>query len=67
MQISNQSALLTSSSPAAQKQESLSALTTLMQEPGSPEVKKPPVMGKDSNEYAHLVSFSIVFDEKSTV
>ncbi|XP_067364628.1 uncharacterized protein si:ch211-149e23.4 isoform X2 [Channa argus] len=50
------------------KQESLSALTTLMQEPGSPEVKKPAVTEADSNkEYAQLVSYSIVIDVKSTV
>ncbi|KAK2846796.1 hypothetical protein Q5P01_009795 [Channa striata] len=50
------------------KQESLSALTTLMQEPGSPEVKKPAVTDAGSNkEYAHLVSYSIVIDVKSTV
>ncbi|XP_070762552.1 uncharacterized protein [Enoplosus armatus] len=49
------------------KQESLSALTALMQEPGSPEVKKPAVTEKDSKEYAELVSYSIVIDVKSTV
>ncbi|XP_040901606.1 uncharacterized protein si:ch211-149e23.4 isoform X2 [Toxotes jaculatrix] len=49
------------------KQESLSALTTLMQEPGSPEVKKPDVTEKDSKEYSQLVSYSIVIDVKSTV
>lgn len=38
-----------------------------MQEPGSPEVKKPAVMEKDSKEFAHLVSYSIVIDVKSTV
>ncbi|XP_030251004.1 uncharacterized protein LOC115568074 isoform X2 [Sparus aurata] len=49
------------------EQEALSALTTLMQEPGSPEVKKPPATGEGSKEYAHLVSYSIVIDVKSTV
>lgn len=51
----------------SQEQESLSALTALMQEPGSPEVKKPEVKEEESKEYAALVSFSIVFDVKSTV
>lgn len=50
-----------------QKPESLSALTSLMQEPGSPEVKKPAVIEKDSKELSHLVSYSIVIDVKSTV
>ncbi|XP_044058633.1 uncharacterized protein si:ch211-149e23.4 isoform X2 [Siniperca chuatsi] len=50
-----------------QYKKSLSALTTLMQEPGCPEVKKPAVMEKDSKEYTQLVSYSIVIDVKSTV
>lgn len=37
-----------------------------MQEPGSPEVKKP-VFEDDSKEYAQLISYSIVFEHKSTV
>lgn len=37
-----------------------------MQEPGSPEVKKP-AFGDDSKEYAQLISYSIVFEHKSTV
>ncbi|XP_017271743.2 uncharacterized protein si:ch211-149e23.4 [Kryptolebias marmoratus] len=45
--------------------ESVSALTSLMQEPGSPEVRKPGA--EDSNEYAQLTSYSIVIDVKSTV
>ncbi|AWO98752.1 Hypothetical protein SMAX5B_019982 [Scophthalmus maximus] len=49
------------------EQESLSALTTLMQEPGSPEVKKPVMMEKDSKEYDQLISYAIVIDVKSTV
>ncbi|XP_049431658.1 uncharacterized protein si:ch211-149e23.4 isoform X1 [Epinephelus fuscoguttatus] len=49
------------------QRESLSALTSLMQEPGSPEVKKPAVENGDSKEYAQLVSYSIVIDVKSTV
>ncbi|XP_071352296.1 uncharacterized protein [Trachinotus anak] len=49
------------------KEESLSALTTLMQEPCSPDLKNPAVTEKDSKEYAHLVSYSIVIDVKSTV
>ncbi|XP_030008582.1 hemicentin-1 isoform X2 [Sphaeramia orbicularis] len=49
------------------KPESLSALTALMQDPGSPAVKKPAVMDKDSKEYAQLVNYSIVIDVKSTV
>ncbi|XP_029026444.1 uncharacterized protein si:ch211-149e23.4 isoform X2 [Betta splendens] len=46
-------------------QESLS--TFLMQEPGSPEGKRPGETQADSKEYAHLVSYSIVIDQKSTV
>ncbi|XP_038548850.1 uncharacterized protein si:ch211-149e23.4 isoform X1 [Micropterus salmoides] len=49
------------------KKESLSPLTALMQEPGSPEVKKPSVDGKHSEESAKMVSYSIVIDVKSTV
>ncbi|XP_022615495.1 uncharacterized protein LOC111232319 [Seriola dumerili] len=49
------------------KKESFSALTTLMQEPGSPDFKKPAVTEKDSKEYAQLISYSIVIDVKSTV
>ncbi|KAG7243099.1 hypothetical protein INR49_016474 [Caranx melampygus] len=49
------------------KKESLSALTTLMQEPGSPDFSKSGVVEKDTKEYAHLVSYSIVIDVKSTV
>ncbi|XP_029922105.1 uncharacterized protein LOC115369615 [Myripristis murdjan] len=47
--------------------ESSSALTSLMQDPCSPELKKAPVSGGDKQEYAHLVSYSIVLDVKSTV
>ena len=50
-----------------QRKESLAALTKLMQQPGSPEVKKPPMTEADNKEYAHLVSYSIVIDVKSTV
>lgn len=50
-----------------QEEEVLSALTGMMQEPGSPEVKKPPVIEDDSKEYTQLVSYSIVIDIKSTV
>ncbi|KAG7480142.1 synaptoproteinsis syg-2-like isoform X1 [Solea senegalensis] len=49
------------------KRGSLSALTSQMQEPGSPEVKKPAVMENESKEYAQLLSYSIVIDVKSTV
>ncbi|XP_073346799.1 uncharacterized protein [Pagrus major] len=49
------------------EQEALSALTGLMQEPGSPEVKVPPATGEGSKEYAQLISYSIVIDVKSTV
>ncbi|MED6282914.1 hypothetical protein CHARACLAT_003332, partial [Characodon lateralis] len=49
------------------ERESISALTSLMQEPGSPEVRKPLADMGDSKEYAQLTSFSIVFDAKSTV
>ncbi|XP_034024247.1 uncharacterized protein si:ch211-149e23.4 [Thalassophryne amazonica] len=44
--------------------DSLSALTALMQDPGSPEVKKPTLLGQ---EYAQLTNYSIVIDLKSTV
>uniref|UniRef100_A0A3Q3FZR2 Si:ch211-149e23.4 n=1 Tax=Labrus bergylta TaxID=56723 RepID=A0A3Q3FZR2_9LABR len=50
-----------------EKRESLSALTTLMQEPSSPGAKKPSVTEKDSKEYAQLISYSIVIDVKSDV
>ncbi|XP_059187195.1 uncharacterized protein si:ch211-149e23.4 [Centropristis striata] len=53
--------------PKYKEQECLSALTSLMQEPGSPEVKKPAVTEIDSKEYAQLISYSIVIDVKSTV
>ncbi|KAM4589547.1 uncharacterized protein V3H82_003650 [Fundulus diaphanus] len=49
------------------ERESVSALTSLMQDPGSPEVRKPAAEMGDSKEYAQLTSFSIVFDAKSTV
>ncbi|XP_022047801.2 uncharacterized protein si:ch211-149e23.4 [Acanthochromis polyacanthus] len=49
------------------KRESVSALTALMQEPTSLQLKKPTVTEKDSKEYAQLVSYSIVIDVKSTV
>ncbi|MEQ2243427.1 hypothetical protein ILYODFUR_007000 [Ilyodon furcidens] len=49
------------------ERESISALTSLMQEPGSPEVRKPLAEMGDNKEYAQLTSFSIVFDAKSTV
>ncbi|KAK9521092.1 hypothetical protein VZT92_020929 [Zoarces viviparus] len=55
------------SSSQYKKKESLSALTSLMQEPGSPEVKKPAVTENTSKEYTQLVSYSIVLDIKSTV
>lgn len=45
-----------------QEQEALAALTSLMQQPGSPEVKKPPVMTGDSD-----FSYAIVLDVKSSV
>lgn len=51
---------------AFQGQEVLSPLTALMQEPRSPEARKP-VMGGDSNEYAQLVRYAIVFEHKSAV
>ncbi|XP_042271047.1 uncharacterized protein si:ch211-149e23.4 isoform X1 [Thunnus maccoyii] len=50
------------------RKESSSALTTLMQEPGSPEGKKPAaVTEKDCKEFTQLVSYAIVIDVKSTV
>ncbi|XP_061576396.1 uncharacterized protein si:ch211-149e23.4 isoform X2 [Cololabis saira] len=48
------------------EQESLSALTSLMLDPGSPEVKKPAATAGDK-EYAQLTRYSIVIDIKSTV
>lgn len=50
-----------------QEQESLSALTALMQEPGSPEVQKLTVKEDDSKEPNQVVSYSIVIDVKSRV
>ncbi|XP_043974954.1 uncharacterized protein si:ch211-149e23.4 [Gambusia affinis] len=47
--------------------ESISALTSLMHEPGSPEVRKPLAGMDGGKEYAQLTSFAIVFDAKSTV
>ncbi|XP_035766166.1 uncharacterized protein si:ch211-149e23.4 [Neolamprologus brichardi] len=49
------------------KEEYLSALTSLMQDPGSPEVKKPAVTEKDSKKSTPMVNYSIVIDVKSTV
>ncbi|XP_030600777.1 uncharacterized protein LOC115790907 [Archocentrus centrarchus] len=49
------------------KEEYLSALTSLMQDPGSPEVKKPAVREKGSEECSHRVRYAIVIDVKSTV
>lgn len=49
------------------QEEYLSALTSLMQDPGSPEVKKPAVTEKDSKESTPMVNYSIVIDIKSTV
>ncbi|XP_029963467.1 uncharacterized protein LOC115399947 isoform X2 [Salarias fasciatus] len=56
-----------SSRKHSQRKESLSAFACLMHEPGSPEVKKPAAAGKDGNEQAHLISYSIVIDVKSRV
>lgn len=50
-----------------QKQESLSPLTALMQEPGSPQVKQPLMTREGDKELAQLISYSIVIDVKSTV
>ncbi|XP_068441683.1 uncharacterized protein si:ch211-149e23.4 [Clinocottus analis] len=47
------------------KKESLAGLTALMQDPGSPQMKKPAVT--ESKEYAQMVNYSIVLDVKSTV
>lgn len=47
-----------------QERESVSALTSLMQEPSSPEVKPGP---EDSKDYTQLTGYSIVIDIKSTV
>ncbi|XP_014825168.1 PREDICTED: uncharacterized protein LOC106905082 [Poecilia mexicana] len=49
------------------ERESVSALMSLMHEPGSPEVRKPLAGMDGSKEYAQLTSFAIVFDAKSTV
>lgn len=45
-----------------QEKESLAALTSLMQQPGSPEVKKPPATTGDGD-----LSYAIVLDVKSSV
>ncbi|KAM4628441.1 hemicentin-2 [Polymixia lowei] len=50
-----------------QKVGSLAALTSLMQDPCSPELKKAAAPQSDSQEYAQLVSYSIVIDVKTTV
>ncbi|KAM8904565.1 uncharacterized protein AB9W97_008164 [Spinachia spinachia] len=50
-----------------EKKESLAGLTSLIQGPGSPEVKKSAVAENKSEEYAQMVSYSIVVDIKSTV
>nr|XP_019943617.1 PREDICTED: uncharacterized protein LOC109630049 [Paralichthys olivaceus] len=47
-----------------QGQESLSAL---MQDPGSPAVKNPEMVEKDSKENTQLISYSIIIDVKSAV
>ncbi|TKS80762.1 hypothetical protein D9C73_014865 [Collichthys lucidus] len=49
------------------KRESLSPLTALMQEPGSPQVKQPLMTREGDKESAQLISYSIVIDVKSTV
>ncbi|XP_054455488.1 uncharacterized protein si:ch211-149e23.4 isoform X2 [Anoplopoma fimbria] len=49
------------------EKESLSTLTSLMQEPGSPEVNKPAMMENNNKDYAQLVSYSIVIDIKTNV
>ncbi|KAI1893566.1 hypothetical protein AGOR_G00125040 [Albula goreensis] len=49
------------------KRESLAALTSLMQDPCSPELKKPLSSGRNCQEYAELVRYSIVIDVKTTV
>ncbi|XP_064158816.1 uncharacterized protein si:ch211-149e23.4 isoform X2 [Anguilla rostrata] len=49
------------------KRESLAHLTPLVQDPCSPELKKQPVSGQRSPEYADLVRYSIIIDVKSAV
>ncbi|KAG9348500.1 hypothetical protein JZ751_002236 [Albula glossodonta] len=49
------------------KRESLAALTSLMQDPCSPELKKPLSSSRNCQEYAELVRYSIVIDVKTTV
>ncbi|KAJ8368457.1 hypothetical protein SKAU_G00084850 [Synaphobranchus kaupii] len=49
------------------KRESLTALTSLMQDPCSPELKNPHAAGRKYTEYAELVRYSIVIDVKTTV
>ncbi|XP_041851800.1 uncharacterized protein si:ch211-149e23.4 isoform X2 [Melanotaenia boesemani] len=51
---------------AQYKRESVSALTALMQDPGSSEVNKSAAATEDSKEYDHI-NYSIVIDVKSTV
>ncbi|KAJ8392111.1 hypothetical protein AAFF_G00079170 [Aldrovandia affinis] len=49
------------------KRDSLAALTSLMQDPCSPELKKSDVARRTCQEYAELVRYSIVIDVKTTV
>ncbi|KAL0973178.1 hypothetical protein UPYG_G00199960 [Umbra pygmaea] len=49
------------------KQESLATLTPLTQEPDSPNFRKGNGAGGESQEYAQLLSYSIVIDVRSTV
>lgn len=48
-----------------QKKESLAALTSLMQDPGSPQVKKWAGTEHNNKVYAQMVSYSIVLDIKT--
>ncbi|CAL8352766.1 unnamed protein product [Lota lota] len=49
------------------KQESLAAMTALVQPPCAPESSKALVRRPDSQQYAHVVGYCIVSDVKSTV
>ncbi|KAJ7995607.1 hypothetical protein DPEC_G00246340 [Dallia pectoralis] len=55
--------------PKSKKRESLATLTPLTQEPCSPEMRKGNAAAKevDGEGYAHLLSYSIVIDVRSTV
>ncbi|XP_067102581.1 uncharacterized protein si:ch211-149e23.4 isoform X2 [Osmerus mordax] len=53
--------------PSPKKRESLAALTSLMQGPCSPDLRKPAVGSEEGQQYVHFLSYNIILDVKSTV